>query len=202
MKYTIILILLAIGIGFSNQAKAQFVPSIRVSSLSAELDWTSDLDGTIENVLKLNSIGVGPSISMETKRLTFQAAILKHFNSSGGSISNANNSTASIKRIPSEFNFTLGYKINANKSVQVYPFFTFGRYNLKLETTEVINSNTAVSIDRIILSQVGGGLGAQYSLDKLKFDMQAKLKSNSGGFQNGRYSGADLSVNFSIGYIL
>ena len=202
MKNFIILVALVIGLGLSHQSKGQIVPSIRVSTISADLDWTPEFGNTLNNVLQINSIGIGPSISAETKRLTFQVAVLKHFNSSGGSLINADNDTGSLRRIPNEFNFTLGYKINANRKVQIYPFATFGRYNLRVETTETINSNTSVDIDTIILNQIGGGLGAQYDVNKLKFDIQVKAKSNSGSFQGGRYSGPDVSVSFGVGYIL
>lgn len=180
---------------------AQFTPALQFSSSSMKLDWKMDNGDTFEDIAQISSIGFGPSVSMESRRFLFQGAILRHFNSDGGSLI-SDNSNGSLTRIPSEFNFTLGFKLNVSGNVQYYPMFTYGRYNLKLKTETTIDDVKTIDNEYLILDQFGAGLGAQYRLEKLKFDFQAKVKSASGRFQGGDFTGADLSIGILVGYML
>ncbi|MEL6557614.1 MAG: hypothetical protein AAFQ94_05475 [Bacteroidota bacterium] len=184
-----------------HHSNAQFSPSMQFSSSSMKLDWKMDGGSNMDDIAQISSVGFGPAVSMESKRFLFQGAVLRHFNSDGGSLIGEDFS-GSLTRIPSEFFFVLGYKINAHKNIQYYPIFTYGRYHLRLKTETIVDDVKTTETDNIIFDQFGGGLGAQYRIEKLKFDLQAKVKSASGRYQGGDFIGADLSIGLSVGYIL
>ena len=146
LTFTISIIFLFL---LSHHSNAQFTPTLQFSSSSMKLDWKRDGGSNQDDVTQLSSVGVGPAISMESKRFLFQGAVLKHFSSDGGSIV-GDNSSGSLKRIPSEFYFILGYKINVTKNIQYYPLFTYGRYHLKLKTETEVDQVTTIETDNII----------------------------------------------------
>ncbi|MEO1054407.1 MAG: hypothetical protein AAFX87_27460 [Bacteroidota bacterium] len=197
MKRQSLLIGLLILLVTISNSYAQFIPSVRVSSTSMKLNQKNTFQGTINDVAQINSIGVGPSINMESKRFLFQGSLLKHFNTEGESLISEDMS-AIARRKASEFNFMVGYKLNANKDIQFYPFFTFGRYNLGIEVEETIDNQTLTLKDNIIFNEVGGGIGAHYIHNNFLFDLQVSMKESTGE----DFFGSNFGVGFGVGYVL